>query len=115
MLAPLQDGGLGGRLKVNRRDEPFNPETDAALAVAEIGKGRVVGVFDRNLFWNAGEGTRLSHANNHEFTQRLMLWAAGREELPLPSVQAEATSPTQAAGDLKLLAGPDRTIRETAS
>ena len=47
-----------------------------------VDKGRVVGIFDRNLFWNAGEGTQLSHADNREFTQRVMIWAAHLENNP---------------------------------
>lgn len=35
------------RLAISRRS------INAALAVAEIGKGRVAGVFDRNVFWEA--------------------------------------------------------------
>jgi hypothetical protein len=108
MLAPLQEGGLGGKLKVNAIDEPFNAQTDAALAIAEIGKGRVVATFDRNTFWNAGAGTRLSQANNREFAQRLVLWAAQREETPLPD-SATSTRPT---GKVTVHAGPDRTIRQ---
>lgn len=80
MLAQMQHGGLGGGIRLNKKDGELDPARDAALAIATIGKGRVVGVFDRNLFWNAGEGTRLSHNDNREFTQRLMIWAAGLEE-----------------------------------
>ncbi|MGF1485369.1 MAG: hypothetical protein ACFBZ8_13515 [Opitutales bacterium] len=80
MLARMQDGGLGGRIVLNQVDGKIIPSRDAALAVAEVGLGRVVGVFDRNLFWNAGEGTRLSHSDNREFAQRLVLWASGSED-----------------------------------
>ncbi len=80
MLAPLQAGGLGGRMSVNKVDAPYQPKADAALAVAEPGKGRVIGVFDRNFLWNAGDGTRLSHVDNREFTQRMAVWAAGLED-----------------------------------
>jgi hypothetical protein len=80
MLAPLQGGGLGGKLSVNKVDAPYQPERDAALAIAEPGKGRVVGIFDRNCFWNAGDGTRLSHVDNREFVQRVVVWAAGEEK-----------------------------------
>jgi len=80
MLARLQDGGLGGGIRLNKVDGQLDPERDAALAIAEVGKGRVIGVFDRNLFWNAGEGTRLSHSDNREFAQRLVTWAAGQED-----------------------------------
>ncbi len=80
MLAKAQEGGLGGRLVVNAKDGEFQEQTDAALAIAEIGKGRVLGVFDRNLFWNAGAGTRLSHSDNRVFAQRIVLWAADSED-----------------------------------
>ncbi|MBO0590000.1 hypothetical protein I2486_01145 [Cellulophaga sp. E16_2] len=80
ILAKAQEGGLGGRLVVNSNDGEFNENTDVALAIAEIGKGRVIGVFDRNLFWNAGAGTRLSHSDNSVFAQRIVLWAAGIED-----------------------------------
>lgn len=79
LLAQMQEGGLGGDLRLNDRDGDLDMEIDAALAIAEVGEGRVVGVFDRNLFWNAGEGTRLSHVDNREFTQRITTWAAGLE------------------------------------
>jgi hypothetical protein len=109
MLAPLQDGGLGGKLKVNQIDAPFNPQTDAALAVAEIGTGRVIGIFDRNCFWNAGAGTRLSHVDNREFAQRLVVWAAGLEKevkivsKPLPASGVPNQPP-------KVSAGADQTV-----
>jgi len=79
VLATLEDGGLGGELKVNKVDQPYNKETDAVLSSLEPGKGRVIGLFDRNLFWNAGAGTRYSHVDNREFSQRLVLWAAQKE------------------------------------
>lgn len=108
MLAPLQEGGLGGGLKVNQVDAPFNPQTDAALAIAEVGRGRVVGTFDRNTFWNAGEGTRLAHDDNREFAQRLVLWAVRREDLisgTANNTQEGKPSPSR----WKVDAGPDRT------
>jgi hypothetical protein len=77
VLAPLQSGDLNGSLKVCEDDRPFQPERDAALAVAEVGAGRVVGTFDRNTFWNGGAGTELGEVDNREFAQRLALWAAG--------------------------------------
>ncbi|WOO40188.1 hypothetical protein [Rubellicoccus peritrichatus] len=82
MLARFQEGGLGGGLRLSKVDGKMDPDRDAALAIAEVGKGRVVGVFDRNLFWNAGPGTRLSHSDNREFAQRITLWAAGLDNTP---------------------------------
>lgn len=80
VLAKLDDGGLGGKLYINKIDGVFNRETDAALAVAEIGKGRVIGVFDRNAFWNAGDGSRITQLDNREYAQRLVIWAGHREK-----------------------------------
>jgi hypothetical protein len=105
MLAALQEGGLGGKLKVNSIDAPFDPQTDAALAIAEVGKGRVAATFDRNTFWNAGAGTRLSHDDNREFAQRLLLWVTHREttQLDKPTAPASPTTPIKvdAGKDLK--------------
>ncbi|QDU70413.1 ThuA domain-containing protein [Mucisphaera calidilacus] len=90
MLARLQHGGLGGKLRLNHLDTqdpdigPYQPDRDAALAIAEIGQGRVLATFDRNTFWNAGEGTRLAHADNREFAQRILIWTAGYDTLPKP-------------------------------
>ncbi len=108
MLAPLQHGGLGGGLRLNRVDGKLDPARDAALAVAEVGQGRVVGVFDRNLFWNAGEGTRLSHSDNREFTQRLMLWAAGIEDeskVERVSLAAGKNLPPRSEAKAEILSG----------
>ncbi len=88
LLAKLQAGGSGGGIRLNAADGALNPATDAALAIAEIGAGRVIGVFDRNTFWNAGEGTRLSEVDNREFAQRLVRWAAKSGADPLATLPA---------------------------
>ncbi|MBU2951776.1 DUF4350 domain-containing protein [Tamlana agarivorans] len=80
VLAKAQDAGLGGELKVNKIDGIFNPNTDVTLAIAEINKGRVLGLFDRNMMWNAGDGSQITHSDNKEFAQRIVLWAAGIED-----------------------------------
>lgn len=80
MLARLQAGGLNGKLRVCDADAPYQPDRDAALAVATVGAGRVVGTFDRNTFWNAGEGTNISEVDNREYGLRLIRWAAGEGE-----------------------------------
>ncbi|UOQ68636.1 malectin domain-containing carbohydrate-binding protein [Hymenobacter volaticus] len=61
---------------------------DAALAVAKVGQGRVLGCFDRNAFWNNGEGTFLSRAENRIFAQRLVLWASGVDDSTTPTANA---------------------------
>lgn len=89
LLAKLQNGGLNGQIRLHQDDSndpnigPLNPNTDAALAIAQIEKGRVIGTFDRNTFWNAGEGTRLSHVDNEPYAQRLILWVSGVTD-PIP-------------------------------
>lgn len=75
ILARLQKGGSSGTVRLNNLDGKITT-ADAALAVARVGRGRVVGTFDRNTFWNAGAGTRLSEVDNYEYAQRLILWAA---------------------------------------
>lgn len=51
---------------------------EAAVCYAEIGRGRVLGTFDRNTFWNTGgPGTDITKKDNREFTQRIILWVAG--------------------------------------
>lgn len=77
VLAKLQAGGLNGRIELCDADAPYQPERDAALAIATVGAGRVVGTFDRNTFWNDGAGTKLADADNREYAQRLIRWAAG--------------------------------------
>lgn len=69
--------------QLNTLDGQITP-ADAALSIAKIGQGRVVGYFDRNAFWNAGDGTRLSEVDNKVFAQRLILWASGiNDSLPV--------------------------------
>ncbi|WP_396601520.1 hypothetical protein [Algibacter sp. R77976] len=80
VLAKAQEGGLGGKLKVNKIDGVFNPDTDVSLAIAHINNGRVLGLFDRNMMWNAGDGSQITHSDNKEFAQRIVLWAAGVEK-----------------------------------
>ena len=76
-LAKAQDDGLGGEFKVSKIDGVFNPTTDVTLAIANINKGRVLGLFDRNMMWNAGDGSQITHSDNKEFAQRIVLWTAG--------------------------------------
>ncbi len=116
LLAPMQEGGLGGKLRLNKRDGKLDVQRDAALAIAEVGKGRVVGVFDRNLFWNAGEGTRLSHVDNREFTQRITAWAAGLEsamqglQAIQSSQQARGASPKPEVSARAEINAPNRSV-----
>jgi hypothetical protein len=66
---------------LNSLDGPRTP-ADAAMAIAKVGQGRVAGFFDRNAFWNQGDGTWLSRVQNREFAQRLLLWASGVDDTP---------------------------------
>ncbi len=67
----------GGNCVLNAVDGPLQPN-DAALAVAEVGQGRVVATFDRNTFFNPpGAGTNITEVDNREYARRLVIWLAG--------------------------------------
>ena len=52
---------------------------DAALVAVEVGRGRVVGHFDRNTFFNdGGAGTSLSRFDNARLARSIFGWLAGR-------------------------------------
>jgi hypothetical protein len=62
---------------------PPEPATDAVLAVAELGAGRVVAFYDRDLFFNDpregdSAGTGLGDPNNERLATQMVDWAAGR-------------------------------------
>ncbi len=84
-IARFQNGGAGGTVRIS---DPIlgnniqNYTIDCALAAAEIGQGRVIGVFDRNTFWNGGVGTDITEEDNRIFSQKLVQWAAQRTLLP---------------------------------
>lgn len=110
MLARLQNGGLNGAIRLHKDDPPFDAATDAALAIASIGAGRVLGTFDRNTFWNAGAGTRLSQADNRLFAQRIVLWAAG-----LDGGNASPVITTPAAADPAPVTGTGTSLSVAAT
>jgi hypothetical protein len=62
-------------------------------------------VFDRNMLWNAGEGTRLSHVDNREFAQRITAWAAGLEST------VEESQAIQSSRDQELTEKPEVSAR----
>ncbi|SNC77728.1 N-acetylneuraminic acid mutarotase, partial [Hymenobacter gelipurpurascens] len=69
------------KAQLNSLDGPLMPN-DAALSVAKVGQGRVAGYFDRNCFWNNGDGTNINRLENRLFAQRLVLWASGVDDTP---------------------------------
>lgn len=67
----------GGNCVLHPTDGPIQAN-DAALAVAEVGQGRVVVTFDRNTFFNPpGAGTNIAEVDNRAFAQRVITWLAG--------------------------------------
>lgn len=48
----------------------------AALAVKELGKGRVVAQFDRQMMWNNGVGSNIAQKDNREIEKRIFLFLA---------------------------------------
>lgn len=91
-IAAFQNGGRGGPTTIKDpqfgNTDIFNPDTDCALAAAEIGEGRVIGTFDRNTFWNNGPGTDLFREDNRLFAQKLLQWVAKKPMLEVP-IQGE--------------------------
>ncbi|TGE04322.1 malectin domain-containing carbohydrate-binding protein [Hymenobacter fodinae] len=77
--ATILAGLPAGKAQLNSLDGPVTA-ADAAVAIAKIGQGRVLGFFDRNAFWNAGEGTYLSRVENRVFAQRILQWVAGADD-----------------------------------
>lgn len=60
---------------------PLTPATDedAALVVASLGEGRMVGHFDRNTFFNSGgAGTDITRFDNAELADGVFDWLAQR-------------------------------------
>jgi len=64
-----------GTLTVQDQDGAFNADADAALAINEVGDGRVIGIFGRNLFWNNGEGTDIGEVDHRELVQNIIEYA----------------------------------------
>lgn len=91
ILAKLQNPPGANPTTPSPGDGGYDPQRDAALAINQIGKGRVVGIFDRNLFWNDGEGTDIFEVDNRELAQRTALWAANVPEPATISLLALAT------------------------
>jgi len=53
--------------------------SDASLVFATTGKGRVVGFFDRNTFFNAGgAGTNINRFNNRQLALNLFRWISDK-------------------------------------
>jgi hypothetical protein len=53
---------------------------DASLVLANTGKGRVAGFFDRNTFFNVnGAGTNITRLNNKQFALNLFGWIGDRK------------------------------------
>lgn len=92
-LAPPEDVPAGVRRRILSNAEgqvrrntskgqgPSSPATDddATLVLALAGRGRVVGHFDRNTFFNEnGAGTSLVRLDNTAYATQLMAWLSGR-------------------------------------
>lgn len=69
----------GGNCVLHPIDGPIQAN-DAALAIAEVGAGRVAVTFDRNTFFNPpGAGTNINEVDNREYLRRLAIWLRGLE------------------------------------
>lgn len=65
---------------------------DVGNRVGTVRRDRVVGTFDRNMFFNPpGAGTNIGSLDNRRYAQNLVLWAAG--------IQASTPCPGDVNGD----------------
>ncbi|MEM9282884.1 MAG: DUF5060 domain-containing protein [Verrucomicrobiota bacterium] len=60
-----------------------NPEF-SALALAHVGSGRVIAMFDRQPFWNNGPGSDIEKRDNLEILRRTMVYLARDLSDPAP-------------------------------
>lgn len=90
----------GGNCTLHPTDGPIQPN-DAALAIAEVGSGRVAVTFDRNTFFNPpGAGTNINEVNNRQYAKNLVLWLAdqippigdGNDTIYIPAATWPATT-----------------------
>jgi hypothetical protein len=94
---------------------------DASLVLANAGRGRVVGYFDRNTFFNAhGAGTDITRLNNKQLALNLFGWVADQKPPALIASSFKQGAPS----DLTLtfddnlygsLTRGDITLRNTAT
>lgn len=77
-------------------------KNDAALIVATEGKGRIVGHFDRNTFFNLnGAGTSLRRFDNTTYAKNLFRFVVGRF----------TSAPQAIASEFRLDSTPSQTVR----
>lgn len=62
-----------------------NPEF-AALALAPVGSGSVIAMFDRQPMWNDGPGSDIDEEDNREILRRVMRYLT---RLPLNPIEAD--------------------------
>src|SRR5262249_53400302 len=72
---------------------------DSSLVLVNAGKGRIVGYFDRNTFFNLhGAGTDITRLNNKQFALNLFGWVADQT----PPAVTSATFKQGAPSELRL-------------
>lgn len=78
-----------------------NPQY-AALALATVGEGHVLAMFDRQAMWNNGEGSDIEERDNKEILRRIVNYLAGAD--------LENNPPTVDAGSGQTITLPDDTV-----
>jgi len=79
VLIPFNDEHMvdGKPMKIDARNVTVENPTWAAMALAEVGKGHVIAIFDRQPMWNAGPGSDITKKDNTEVLRRMMNFLAG--------------------------------------
>jgi hypothetical protein len=97
--------GTAGQTRNNDGESPGNnfqgslrkaSFRDAALALVNVGRGRLGAFFDRNTFFNAnGVGTDITEADNRRFARNLFTWLTDATPPAVTSARfVESATPT---------------------
>ena len=74
----------------------------AALALAPVGSGNVIALFDRQPMWNDGPGSDIEKRDNTEILRRTIVFLAGNPGAPLPSGPQADINASPLTGDKPL-------------
>ena len=87
-LARWQDNGVDKNVTDVDLPNGINAQLNCALAVSQVGLGRVVGYFDRNTFWNNGPGTHINNKDHKALVRGIINWLGSTNSIVVPGYYA---------------------------